>query len=86
MRNKRNLKELDGYKSVFVNDDLTVLTTMRSELVYEQKQDESEKRVWTMCFQEENGKEMKKLIDFPDDLFKVGWTEKVVGLGFYSTQ
>ena len=65
MRNKRNLKGLDGYKSVFVNDDLT---TMRSKLVYELKRDESVTRVWTMngkimCIQEENGKEMKKVID-----------------------
>ena len=89
MRNKRNLKGLDGYMSVFVNDDLT---TMRSKLVYELKRDESVTRVWTMngkimCIQEENGKEMKKVIDSPDDLFKVGWTEeKVAGLGFYSSQ
>ena len=34
-----------------------------------------------MCIQEENGKEVKKVIDSPDDLFKVGWTEeKVAGL------
>ena len=50
MRNKSNLKGLDGYKSVFVNDDLT---TMRSKLVYELKRDESVTRVWTM-----NGKIM----------------------------
>ena len=89
MRNKRNLKGLDGYKSVFVNYDLT---TMRSKLVYELKRDESVTRVWTMngkimCIQVENGKETKKVIDSPDDLFKVGWTEeKVAGLGFYSSQ
>ena len=50
MRNKRNLKGLDSYKSVFVNDDLT---TMRSKLVYELKRDGSVTRVWTM-----NGKIM----------------------------
>ena len=89
MRNKRNLKGLDGYKSVFVNDDLT---NMRSKLVYELKRDDSVTRVWTMngkimCIQEEDGKEVKKMIDSPDDLFKVGWTEeKVAGLAFYSTQ
>ena len=65
---------------------------MRSKLVYELKRDESVTRVGTMngkimCIQEENGKEMKKVIDSPDDLFKVGWTgEKVAGLGFYSSQ
>ena len=56
--NKRNLKGLDGYKSVFVNDDLT---TMRSKLVYELKREESVTRVWKingkiMCIQEENVK------------------------------
>ena len=89
MRSKRNLKGLDAYKSVFVNDDLT---TMRSKLLYELKRDGSVTRVWTMngkimCIQEENGKEVKKTIDSPDDLFKVGWSEeKVAGLGFYTTQ
>ena len=40
-----------------------------------------------MCIQEENGKEVKKTIDSPDDLFKVGLSEeKVAGLGFYTTQ
>ena len=90
MRNKKNLKGLPWtVTSVFVNDDLT---TMQSKLVYELKRDESVTRVWTMngksmCIQEENGKEMKKVADSPDDLFKVGWTEeKVAGLGFYSSQ
>ena len=89
LSSKRNLKGLDAYKSVFVNDDLT---TMRSKLLYELKRDGSVTRVWTMngkimCIQEENGKEVKKTIDSPDDLFKVGWSEeKVAGLGFYTTQ
>ena len=40
-----------------------------------------------MCTQEENGRDMKKVIDSPDDLFKVGWTEeKVAGLSVYSCQ
>ena len=88
MRNKSNLKGLDGYKSVFVNDDLT---NMWSKLVYELKRDDSVTRVCTMngkimCIQEEDGKEVKKMIDSPDDLFTVGWTKRVARLGFYSTQ
>ena len=31
-----------------------------------------------MCIQEENGRDMKKVIDSPDDLFKVGWKEEKV--------
>ena len=89
MRRKKNLRGLSDYRSVFVNDDLT---TLRSKLVYELKRDKTIKRVWTidgriMCTQEENGRDMKKVIDSPDDLFKVGWTEeKVAGLGVYSCQ
>ena len=89
MRCKKNLRGLSGYRSVFVKDDLT---TLRSKLVYELKRDKTIKRVWTidgriMCIQEEIGRDMKKVIDSPDDLFKVGWTtEKVAGLGVYSRQ
>ena len=72
-----------------MNDDLN---TLRSKLVYELKRDKTIKRVWTidgriMCIQEENGRDMKKVIDSPDDLFKVGWMEeKLAGLGVYSCQ
>ena len=89
MRRKKNMRGQSGYISVFVNDDLT---TLRSKLVYELKRDKTIKRVWTidgriMCIQEENGTDMKNVIDSPDDLFKVGWTEeKVAGLGVYSCQ
>ena len=89
MRCKKNTRGLSGYRSVFVNDDLT---TLRSKLVYELKRDTTIKRVWTIdgrivCIQEENGRDIKKVIDSPDDLFKVGWTEeKVAGLGVYSCQ
>ena len=74
--------------SELVYDDIAA---MRSKLVYELKRDESVTSVWTidgkiLCIQEESGREMKKVIDSPDDLFKDGWTnEKVAGLSFYST-
>ena len=46
MRSKRNLKGLDGYKSVFVNDDLT---TIQSKLVYELRRDESGRSTERSC-------------------------------------
>ena len=89
MRAKKELRGVSGYRQVFLNDDLT---TLRSRLVYELKRDESIKSVWTidgriMCVREEGGKDVKSVIDSPDDLFKVGWSEeKVAGLGVYRTQ
>ena len=63
-----------GTETFFLNDDLT---TLRSKLVYELKRDETIKSVWTidgriMCVQEEGGKDVKRMIESPDDLFKVG--------------
>ena len=84
MRAKKELRGLSGCRNVYINDDLT---SLRSRLVYELNRDDTIKSVWTiegriMCIQEEGGKEMKKVIDSPDDLFKVGWSEdKVAGLG-----
>ena len=89
MRAKKELRGVSGYRQVFLNDDLT---TLRSRLVYELKRDESIKSVWTfdgriMCVREEGGKDVKSVINSPDDLFKVGWSEeKVAGLGVYRTQ
>ncbi|KAI0208987.1 hypothetical protein LSAT2_006331, partial [Lamellibrachia satsuma] len=41
MRRKKNLRGQSGYRSVFVNNDLT---TLRSKLVYELKRDKTIKR------------------------------------------
>ena len=70
MREKKELRGLSGYRHVFLNDDLT---TLRSLLVYELKRDETIKSVWTIdgriiCVQEEGGKDVKTVIDSPDDL------------------
>ena len=45
--------------------------------------DENIKRVWTMdgkifCVMDERGQEVKKVINIPEDLLKVGWTEEKV--------
>ena len=89
MRAKKELRGLNGCRNGCINDDLT---SLRSRLVYELKRDDTIKSVRKiegriMCIQEEGGKEMKKVIDSPDDLFKVGWSEdKVAGLGIYRSQ
>ena len=79
MRSKKELRGMSGYRNVFLNDELT---TLRSKLVYELKRDETIKSVWTidgriMCVQEEGGKDVKIMIESPDDLFKVGWSEEI---------
>lgn len=57
-------------------------------MVHELKKDSSVNNLWTMdgrifCKQVINGKEEIKVIDSPDDLWKVGWDEKkVVDLNF----
>ena len=43
--------------------------------------DENIKRVWTMdgknfCVMDERGQKVKKVINTPEDLLKVGWTEE----------
>ena len=86
MRSKRALRENASRRGVYVNDDLTQL---RGRLVREMKRDIGVNKVWTIdgrifCTQYEDGREVKRFIDSPDDLFKLGWSEeKVVGLGLY---
>ena len=86
MRNKKKLREHESRKNVYVNEDLT---PFRSKLVRELRKDETIKSVWTIdgkifCTQDERGKEYKRVITSPDDLFKVGWPEeKVYALGFF---
>ena len=85
-RNKRKLREKEGRRWVFIEDDLTPL---RAKLVRELKADEHIKNVWTIdgrvfCTRTENGREVKKTIESPEDLLSVGWTEaKVKELGFF---
>ena len=72
---------------VYVNDDLT---TQRSKLVRILKGEKEIKSVWTIegrinCTFDRDGHEVRKVIESPDDLFKLGWTEaKIAGLGPYA--
>ena len=86
MKNKKSLKSKDNRKNVYVDEDLTPL---RAKLTRELRADQAIKRVWTIdgkiyCVMDENGKEVKKVINSPDDLLKVGWSEeKVSDLALY---
>lgn len=86
MQKKKQLKNKEGYRNVFIDDDLTPL---RNKMLRELKRDETVKRCWSIdgrifCIQEERGQEVKRVIDSPDDLLKVGWSEeKVAEMGLF---
>ena len=78
MRKKKTLRTIDRYRNTFVNDDLTPL---RSKMLRALKHDDEVKRVWTIdgsfhCIVMEGNVEVKKRLDSPDDLFKLGWSEQ----------
>ena len=80
MRNKKRLRDCQNYENVYINDDLT---TLRNKLVMEMKKDDNIKQVWTIegrifCIQIDQGREVKRVVDSPEDLFKVGWSEQRV--------
>ena len=87
MRKKKTLRTIDRYRNTFVNDDLTPL---RSNMLRALKHDEEVKRVWTIdgsfhCIVMEGNVEVKKRLDSPDDLFKLGWSEqKMENSGLFS--
>ena len=65
---------------MYINDDLT---TLRNKFVMELKKDDNIKQVWTIegrifCIQMDQGREVKRVVDSPEDLFKVGWSEQRV--------
>ena len=86
MRNKKRLRDCQNYENVYINDDLT---TLRNKLVMEMKKDDNIKQVWTIegrifCIQMDQGREVKRVVDSPEDLFKVGWSEqRVAEMGVY---
>ena len=86
MRCKKKMREMSEFRGVYINDDLTAL---RSRLVYELKRDAGVQKVWTIdgrifCVQVENGHEVRKIVESPEDLFGVGWSEeRVAMLGLY---
>ena len=80
MRNKKRLRDFEIYQNVFINDDLT---TLRNKLAMGLKSDDNIKQVWTIegrifCIQVDQGREVKRVVDSPKDLFKVGWSEQRV--------
>ena len=87
MRKKKTLRTIDRYHNTFVNDDLTPL---RSKMLRALKHDEEVKHVWTIdgsfhCIVMEGNVEVKKRLDSPDDLFKLGWSEqKMENSGLFS--
>ena len=88
MKHKRNLKKKPEFRDVFINDDLTKL---RGKIMYQLKSDENIIKQWSVdgkifCVMKEGNREIKKTIDSPEDLSKLGWTdEKVKELGVYFT-
>ena len=76
MRCKKKMRQMTEFQGVYINDDLTAL---RSMLDYELKRDGAVKKVWSIdgrifCVQEENGQEVRKVVESPEDLFGVGWS------------
>ena len=80
MRCKKKMRQMTEFQGVYINDDLTDL---RSRLVYELKRDAAVKKVWSIdgrifCVQDENGQEVRKVVESPEDLFglagrRSGW-------------
>ena len=86
MRKKANLRNTDG-PNIFITDDLTRL---RGKMLYEMKQDADVERAYSLdcklisVKKMRDGQEKRFRVNSPDDLFEIGWSEKVKGLGFYS--
>ena len=81
MKNKRRLCDLDR-KGVFLNDDLT---PFRAKLGRTLRNDSTIGNVWTidgrifcMITVTENGNEIRKVAESPDDLFHLDWSEEKV--------
>ena len=86
MMNKKTLRTIDRYRHIYINDDLTPL---RSRMLRTLQNDDEVKRVWTIdgnfnCVIVENNAEVKKRLETPDDLFKLGWSqEKMMDSGLF---
>ena len=65
-------------------NDIKVGCTIGATLINHLMYAESSYVCRIFCTQYEDGREVKRFVDSPDDLFKLGWSEeKVVGLGLY---
>ena len=86
MLNKKS-RAMEKYRHVRVNDDVTM---QGSKLVRILKDEKEIKSVWTIegrinCTFDRDGHEVRKVIESPDDLFKLGWTKaNIAGLGQYT--
>ena len=73
-------------KGVYINEDLTPLQAKMAQIL---RHDPSTQSVWSIDGRifgamPENGSEVKKIVDSPDNLFKLGWSEvKVKNLNIY---
>ncbi|MEG7522313.1 MAG: hypothetical protein M3H12_04330 [Chromatiales bacterium] len=85
MTNMRRLRDLDR-KGVFLNDDLTLFCAKLARVL---RNDVTIGNVWTIdgrfhCITTENGRQTTKIVDSPDDLFSLGWSEdRIKGLDLY---
>ena len=80
MRSRKKLRENERFNRVHVEEDLT---SLRHKIVMELKRDETAVRAWTIdgrmfCIQHEHGREVKEVINNPDDLLKLGWDENML--------
>ena len=79
MRKKKTLRTIDRYRN-----------PLRSKMLRALKHDEEVEHVWTIdgsfhCIVMEGNVEVKKRLDSPDDLFKLGWSEqKMENSGLFS--
>ena len=84
MKNKKRLRSTEIHNSVYIDEDLTPI---RRKILRELKKDG--RKAWSVegriyCIVRESGHDVKKAIDSPEDLIKVGWNEeKVIQLGLY---
>ena len=87
MMNKETFRTIDRYRHIYINDDLTPL---RSRMLRTLQNDDEVKRVWTIdgnfnCVVVENNAEVRKRLETPDDLFKLGWSrEKMMDSGLFT--
>ena len=77
--NKRRLRDLDR-KGVFLDDDLTPFC---AKLARTLRNDSTIGNMWTIdgrifCMIIVNGYEMRKVVESPEDLFHLGWSEEKV--------
>lgn len=75
MRAKKVLR--NKHKNIYIDEDLTPL---RAKMFFALRKDPDVDAVWTIdgrihCKVRSNGKEQKAVVDSPDDLFAIGWSE-----------